>query len=61
MTEPTERDRLEDRKRELLEQIKELDLRHEEGTLGEASWKRKRAALKEQAVVVMKELEDLED
>ena len=59
--EPTERDLLEERKRELMEQIRELDVRHEEGTLGEASWKRKRAALKDQTVAVMKEMEELED
>jgi len=55
-----ERDELEARKAAILEQIKELDHRHDEGELGEGVWNRKRKTLKGRAVEVMRELEELD-
>ena len=53
------RERLERKKDKVMGEIKELDERHENGEIGEGVWKRKRRSLKNRAVEVMRELDDL--
>lgn len=54
------RKELEQRKAAILQQIKDLDRRHDDGELGEGVWKRRRKSLKARAVEVMRQVEDLE-
>lgn len=51
---------LEDRKTAILEQIKDLDRRHDDGEMGDGVWKRRRTSLKARAVGVIKQIEELE-
>jgi hypothetical protein len=54
-----QRAQLESRRATIMAEIKELDRRHEEGEIGEGVWKRKRKSLKNRAVEVMREIDDL--
>ena len=56
-----DRAELEAEKEEVLERIRELDARHDEGELADPVWNRKRKALKVEAVEIMKEIEELEE
>jgi hypothetical protein len=58
--EEEERAELEERKAELLAEIRELDEQHDEGGLDDEEWEERRAELKAEAVEVMKELDGLE-
>ncbi len=53
------RAQLEGRRAAIMAEIKDLDRRHEEGEIGEGVWKRKRKSLKNRAVEIMRELDDL--
>jgi hypothetical protein len=55
-----DRAELEAEKEDVLERIRELDRRHDEGELADPVWKRKRKALKVEAVEVIKAIEELE-
>ncbi len=50
---------LEERKANLVKEIKGLDARHDDGSISDKDWKTTRAALKARAVEVMMELEEL--
>jgi hypothetical protein len=47
-------------KTEILERIKELDARHEDGDITDEVWKRKRKHLKAEAIEIMQEIEALD-
>lgn len=57
----SKREQLEARKEALLGEIKGTDERHEAGKLTDREWKATRAALKDEAVEIMKELDALEE
>jgi hypothetical protein len=48
-------------KAEILESIKELDRRHDDGEVSDAIWERKRKHLKAEAVEIMQEIDDLDE
>ena len=50
---------LEERKANLVKELKGLDARHDDGEISDKDWKTTRAALKARTVEVMKELEEL--
>ncbi len=52
---------LEREKERLLERIRALDDRHEDGEVDEDEWKRQRKALKSEVVVLMRRMEELEE
>jgi hypothetical protein len=49
----------EEERKEILQEIKDLDRKHDRGDISEGKWKRERAVLKAEAVAVMKELDEL--
>jgi hypothetical protein len=52
---------LEAEKQALMERIKELDRRHDEGKMGTGVWNRKRRSIKAKAVEVVKQLDELDE
>ncbi len=56
---PTDRSALELRKQSILEQIKELELEHEMGTVSPADFQRNRIELKQEASNIMDQLDSM--
>ncbi|MCK5415074.1 MAG: hypothetical protein KAJ35_06820, partial [Thermoplasmata archaeon] len=48
-------------KEEILDRIRDLDHRHDEGVISDETWKRKRKHLKAEAVEIMQEIEALDE